>query len=199
MAFSPGHCRRTNALPSNGICASSIGSAMTSRSSSVTLQLRLESRRGSAVPADGSGSRALWLGAMRRAAVVEAAIVAALGGVAGSTLRLSRRNSFSRRERFSGVCRSAARASRIGAAGSGRRSRKRTSCAANDPFSTSPCCLASARPAPFRARSRPRRAPRPQCSAAPTRMARARRPRPGPRVHAAAYALLRIEGKERGP
>ena len=37
MAFFTRSCRRTNALPkSNGICASSIGSAMTSRSSSVT-------------------------------------------------------------------------------------------------------------------------------------------------------------------
>ena len=33
-------CRGTNALPSNGICASSIGSAMTSRSSSVTLPVQ---------------------------------------------------------------------------------------------------------------------------------------------------------------
>jgi putative transposase len=33
-------CRRMNALPSNGICASSIGSAMTSRSSSVTLPVQ---------------------------------------------------------------------------------------------------------------------------------------------------------------
>src|ERR1700722_2592437 len=33
-------CPRTNGLPSNGICASSIGSAMTSRSSSVTLPVQ---------------------------------------------------------------------------------------------------------------------------------------------------------------
>ena len=38
--FFPRSCRRTNGLPSNGICASSIGSARTSRSSSVTLPVR---------------------------------------------------------------------------------------------------------------------------------------------------------------